>query len=74
MLKDNGIYIIEDLFTSNTTNIQNNFFSFIPIELMRLQSGCLVNNATIENPFDIQSIHFYRSIVFILKNKNKISI
>jgi hypothetical protein len=74
LLKEKGIYVVEDLFTSNSTNEGDNFYSYMAGEYLQLQNKCIDNDETIQNIGDIQSIHMYRSIMFIFKDTYKISI
>jgi len=74
LLKEKGIYVVEDLFTSNSKNEGDNFYSYMAGEYLQLQNKCIDNDETIQNIADIQSIHMYRSIMFIFKDTYKISI
>lgn len=77
ILNDGGIYVIEDLFeNTNLTDPKDNIILHLAQHAYNLQSNCLIDpfrNQGNRNTLDIASIQFYRSIIFIMKNTEKIS-
>jgi hypothetical protein len=77
ILNDGGIYVIEDLFeNTNLNDPQDNIILHLAQHACNLQSNCLIDPFREQgnrNILDIASIHFYRSIIFIMKNSDKIT-
>jgi hypothetical protein len=75
LLNNCGIYIVEDLFDNiDETNISKNLILHLAKHAMNIQSNCLISQiGGNRNTLDISSIHFYRAIVFIMKNTYKIT-
>jgi hypothetical protein len=74
ILKNEGIYIVEDLFESkNFDNIDENFMLFINKESLKIQSNIILNKVNLENNDNIKSIHIYGSLIIIFKSFNKIT-
>lgn len=60
LLADNGIYVIEDLHDKS-------FIEYIPNLIKDLNNGHLLDNNNLENNLQVQSIHFYRSLIYLIK-------
>ena len=79
ILNDSGIYVIEDLFgNTNLADPKDNIILHLAQHACNLQSNCLIDpfrdvEQGNRNKLDIATIHFYRSIIFIMKNGDKIT-
>lgn len=77
ILNNGGIYVIEDLFdNTNLAEPKENIILHLAQQACNLQSNCLIDpfrDQGNRNTLDIATIHFYRSIIFIMKNTEKIT-
>lgn len=77
ILNNGGIYVIEDLFgNTNLVEPKDNIILHLAQHACNLQSNCLIDPFREQgnrNKLDIASIQFYRSIIFIMKNTEKIT-
>jgi hypothetical protein len=63
LLKDDGIYFIEDLHDSSFINCVPGLFKTLN------QNHLLDSEPNIHDSLDISSIHFYRSLIYLIKGK-----
>jgi len=76
LLKNEGIYVVEDLYGSYVDNNRNTaieYFKKLIDEKIYGYNKFQANITKTTNDIDLQSIYFYRNICFFFKNKDMIT-